>query len=397
MYWLTTYKKLGHRFKKRHVVSTFLSVWSFYIKNWRSPQKRNTIPATLLIVRFDLIGDYVLFRNVLVAIRNSEFKNYRITLCGNSVYKNLAENLDDRIIDDFIWIKRSRFLQDKAYHFNVLQRINQAGFEVAFQPTFSREKFGDLLINASQADRRIGVDGDLANQTKAQRHVTDTFYTQLIKVDPPPNFEFFRNKEVVAKFIHQNVNIARPAMTLPDVDQDLSPAEDFAVLVVGASHSLKQWPHFWEIVEYIVNQLHLKIVLVGHGKQDRRTIGELVQKSATSDFVNLCDQTSLLQLAHVLKRAKLVVSNDTAAVHIAAVLGSPTVCITLGAHAFRFNNYPKDLDVNIRFVFPKEIELLLNEVGFKHYQTQYKNEQSIKSIPAIRIVQSIKEVMACAS
>ncbi len=45
---------------------------------------------SLLIVRLDAIGDYILFRNFLKVIRNSEkFNNYTITLCGNTLWKDI--------------------------------------------------------------------------------------------------------------------------------------------------------------------------------------------------------------------------------------------------------------------------------------------------------------------
>ena len=49
---------------------------------------------TLLLVRVDEIGDYVLWRNVLSCIRNAErFKNYHITLCGNQAWKDMRSML----------------------------------------------------------------------------------------------------------------------------------------------------------------------------------------------------------------------------------------------------------------------------------------------------------------
>ena len=60
---------------------------------------------TLLLVRIDSIGDYVLFRNFIGIIKKSEkYKDYKITLCGNIAWKELAETFDREFISDFVWI-----------------------------------------------------------------------------------------------------------------------------------------------------------------------------------------------------------------------------------------------------------------------------------------------------
>ena len=393
MHWLNAYKKLGHRFKRRYFVTSYFLVWLFLLKLTFSKRGSKRRPGTLLIVRFDLIGDYVLFRNFLSALRNSDFKNFHITLCGNAVYKNLAESLDGTIIDEFIWIDRSRFLKDKAYHFAVLRELNNAAFEIAFQPTFSREIYGDLLIYASQAKQRIGVDGDCANQTKARRQITDGFYTELIKVDSTPKFEFFRNKEIVEKVIKQDVALAKPKIVLSDEGNDFKLNENYAVLVVGASHPRKLWRGYHDIIKHVVDRCRLKIVFVGHGKKDGDAINEVLQKSSLTNYTNLCDKTTLIELAQVLNSARLVVSNDTAAVHLAAALGTPTVCIALGSHAYRFNNYPLEMGVNICFLFPEEVESRIRDGNFSDYQSPYSSELDINSISPDRVEKAIDEVM----
>ena len=55
------------------------------------PLGQNTNSNTLLIIRLDAIGDYLLFRNFLSVIRASrKYKDYEITLCGNIVWKDLS-------------------------------------------------------------------------------------------------------------------------------------------------------------------------------------------------------------------------------------------------------------------------------------------------------------------
>ncbi len=363
----------------------------------QSPVKkksRQIHPDTLLIVRFDLIGDYILFRNFLTFIRKSAaYQNYRITLCGNVVFRNLAESLDAGFVDDFIWVDRTRFIKDKAYHYKVLKNIHDRGFDVVVQPTFSREIYGDLLVNASRARRRIGVDGDLTNQSEAQKKIADSFYTKLIRVEPSPMFEFFRNREIVEKIIEEPIPLGRPRMDLPHADAPSLVSGEYAVLAPGASHRSKQWEDFHRIADYLADRYNLKIVLAGRGKLNRKAIQRVLQKSTASEVINLCDRTSLMEAAYLLARARLVVSNDTAAVHLAAVLGVRTVCVSSGTHLFRFNNYPEDFGFRIRFIFPPQMEDLRATEDWKQYSAEYSTHFDINSIPTTRAICAIDEVM----
>ncbi len=61
-----------------------------------SQQKQTKSPNTLLLIKLDSIGDYILFRNFLSFIRkNHKFSNHRITLIGNIIWKDLSETFDN--------------------------------------------------------------------------------------------------------------------------------------------------------------------------------------------------------------------------------------------------------------------------------------------------------------
>ncbi len=126
------------RFRLRH----FIKAITFLISDKISLLKVNyhLKPKTLLIVKLDAIGDYLLFRNFLEDIRKSKkFANYHITLCGNIIWKELAEAFDKSYVDEFIWIDKKKLTIEKSYRKLTLQHIKDKGFEIAFQPTFSRE------------------------------------------------------------------------------------------------------------------------------------------------------------------------------------------------------------------------------------------------------------------
>ena len=65
--------------------------------------KKVSNSKNLLIVKMDAIGDYILFRNFLKAIKeDKKYSKYKITLCGNSVWKDISEKFDSKetVFDD---------------------------------------------------------------------------------------------------------------------------------------------------------------------------------------------------------------------------------------------------------------------------------------------------------
>jgi len=102
-------------------------------------------PKTLLLIRLDAIGDYVLIRNIFQRLKQSKkFKGYKITLCGNIVWKDLAETFDKDGIDDFIWLNRKKFNNNPFYKFGLLKKVYKSGFEVVVDTTFSREILSEI-------------------------------------------------------------------------------------------------------------------------------------------------------------------------------------------------------------------------------------------------------------
>jgi len=96
---------------------------------------------------------------------------------------------------------------------------------------------------------------------------------------------------------------------------------DFAALVIGASYFTKKMPSD-KLVE-LCNKMEYPIVLIG-GKEDQ-AVGDLIASSNPSKIFNTSGMLSMNGSAAVIKRAKLVLSNDTGFLHVACAFKKPTV------------------------------------------------------------------------
>lgn len=97
----------------------------------------------------------------------------------------------------------------------------------------------------------------------------------------------------------------------------------YAVIVPGAARPNKRWPieRFAELAGKISERFGLSIVATG--SQGEREYIEAIGKRV----INLAGKTAVRELIPLMKRASLVVSNDTGPGHIAAALGVPMVMI----------------------------------------------------------------------
>ena len=101
----------------------------------------------ILLIRLDAIGDYILFRNFIEVFRkNSKYSDYRITLLGNIVWKELAENLDKNYIDNFIWIDIKKFSRNLFYRYKKMIEITSNNYELLIHPTYSRTYDADKIV-----------------------------------------------------------------------------------------------------------------------------------------------------------------------------------------------------------------------------------------------------------
>ena len=101
----------------------------------------------------------------------------------------------------------------------------------------------------------------------------------------------------------------------------------FAVLAIGANWPNKRWPvkYFAVLADWLYSE-KLIPVLVGGGRLDESLVRDIETLTEVPP-VNLVGRTSLKKLAHIFKRADLVLGGDTGPVHLAAGLGTKTVML----------------------------------------------------------------------
>lgn len=359
-------------------------------------QKKKNNDQTLLLIRLDAIGDYILLRNFIRLVKDSaKFKNYKITLCGNIIWKELAETLDSDSIEKFIWIDRKKLKNNIFYKYKLLKKIKLAGFETAIDLTYSREiLFGDSIIEASNATERIGSEGSLDSYVKWKRKLfSDNYYTKLLTASSENLFEFFRNKEFFEKLLEEKIEIQKPTIDVSIISSPIDLIDDYAVIFPGASEPEKTWDvkNFIEIAKYLESEYSLKIVVAGSSNESK--LGKQIVSVLANTSLDLTRKTSLTQLAKVISSAKILISNDTSAVHFAAAVNTAFVCVSNGNRFGRFHPYPTEVFNKGQYIYPPEIMNQFDNIEQLNQKYRFKTDLDINSIHPEAVIKQIRELL----
>lgn len=296
------------------------------------------ITSDVLVVRLDAIGDFLLWSDAACQLADHyHAAGRRVLLLANASWADLAETLG--VFDIVLQLDRRRFLFEPRYRFATLRWAHQAGFALAVQPTFSRELlFGDAVLRVAGHKERIGSASDLANMSLRERQRADRWYSRLIPAAAAPRMEIERN----AEFLTGLGIPARPRIgRLPMGSESRAKAVegDYFILFPGAGWAARCWPpeSFAALAERIATATGWTGVLAG-GPGDRAAAAA-VRAATALPLLDKTGSSSLVGLAGLLENARLVISNETSAIHLAAVVGTPSVCIVGGGHFGRFLPY----------------------------------------------------------
>ncbi len=364
---------------------------------WKS---REIAPKTILIVRLDAIGDYVLFRNFLALIKQSpQFADYRVTFCGNTLWKPLSETFDKTWVDEFVWLDTYKFLGKASYRFHALKTLSTTGYEVILNPTSARAFLReDAIVRIIKATQKIGSQTRIwENMLPRQKEIADKYYTRLVHVKDHNQFEFFINQAFFQNLLQLEDSKLIPKTSFPLTNQATSNAlpNAYAVVAPGANAAFRRWSnqYFAQVADFLYENYKLQSVIVG-SKSDKKLADEIIAASRYPNaLLDLTGKTSLVEMVSLLGRANILIANESGATHIAVATNTPVVCISNGNHFGRFNPYPKAITELCQTVYPQEIKTLWE--NREQLIKQYANGSAlnINSVSPEEVIEDVKKLM----
>jgi len=301
------------------------------------------MPATyenVLLIKPSALGDIVLALPALSALRRS-FPQARISWLIRPAFAPLIAghpHLDEIILFDRKFLARA-WHSPTAFGtlVSLVSQLRRRRFDAVLdlQGLFRTASLSWL----SGCPRRFGpVWG---------REPARCFYTTTI----PPRLEWVHVVDYYLKLVEaMGASDLRVEFLLPEKPVPAAAARDlllhhgtdpqrYAVIIPGSAQVSKCWPaeRFAALADRIVSDHGLTVVATG-GKAEGAMI-EQIRSLARHPIANLAGRTSLPELVEVLRRAKLVVSNDTGPGHIAAALARPLVMMFSWSNPLRVGPY----------------------------------------------------------
>jgi len=278
----------------------------------------------ILIVRTDRIGDVVLTTPAIKALRQA-FPTARISILLTPATFDLVNGnpyIDEILLDDrqkqhkgllgFFRLLRQIHLRkfDLAVIFHTKRRYNLACClaGIPYRLGYKNNKFG-FMLTMPLKDLRI-----LGEKHEAQ-YCMDVLKAMGVKDADLDVFVPLQKQaeEWVADWMQEN---------------DLK-SNELIVIHPDASDPAKCWPaaNFAQLMDRLAERYPLKIVLIGSRETVPLSLSILGQIHRQSGVFDLTGKTSLAQMASLLRRARLLISNDSGPVHVAAGVGTSVISL----------------------------------------------------------------------
>lgn len=303
-----------------------------------------------MFLKIDGIGDYVLFRNFIgITAESKKFSGYELSLCGNADWKSAAEFLDGKYLKNFIWVDKKKFgkRSNWEYTYWILLKIYFLRCQFIILPNDSENRLTGFILERCKTARVIKMNSGslvLSDNEARLAENTDSLQGKI--------FQFYRNRKSFEELLDEKIKIEKPYIELPEeADKD-----DYTVIFPGAGFESRRWScrNFSEVIRMIYNSYNYKTMICG-SEEDSVLAKRIIEDTGSALAEDMTGKTSVLELIHIIAKARFLISNDTCAIHIAAAVNTRAVCISNGNHYGRFNPYPSKMTSLISTIYPPNV------------------------------------------
>jgi lipopolysaccharide heptosyltransferase I len=309
----------------------------------------------ILIVKLSSIGDVVHALPALTTLRTYYPNAYIAWAVEENAFDILVGNPD---LNEIIlverkkmsrWFKTGHWLNGWKEITKLKQRLRSKQFDISIDlQGLARSAFIVYLANAK---KKIGC----------------YEMRELSYVFSAPSHSKIRNPQSTIRNSTPVHAVDRSLIALQALDKNIKPLIGFPILLtdaehqfakdflrqnqiaetetliginLGASNPLKLWQQekFAALIDQLINKEHYRVILLG-GPSDR-SFAKGVCSLLNSNPFDAVGKTSLKQLAALTQHCDIVVSGDTAPLHIAAAMGTPVVAIFGPGDPNRTGPYP---------------------------------------------------------
>ncbi len=293
--------------------------------------------ARVAVVHLELIGDFFLWLPYGQALANTlRDQNREVVLVCSAACADLAEREFSgcRVVA----IDRGRFVRDWRYRASMLRHLRRIAPRETLQPSYPRDGIiMDAVVRALSAPA-LGWAAEFTDRPRVDRAVNRRLYARLLS--PLPDVHQHRRHGLYLRDVAGQAVIGGGAVAS---NSAAGKAKEGAYLLIspGASRSFRSWPaeRFSALARRILqHKPGWRCIVVGTAAERELAAG--IAADIGSAAVNRAGETNLEEFLRLIAGACLVLGNDSAAGHIAAFFGTPSV-VALGGGNFG-RCYPYD-------------------------------------------------------
>ena len=259
----------------------------------------------ILLIRFSSIGDIVLTTPVVRAIKQQT--NCELHAITKKQYAGIY--------------KANPYI-DKVHSFQ--KSVSECIMDL------KNEKF-DAVIDLHKNMRSHNI--------KKQLKVPSSSFPKLniekwllvnLKINKLPNIHIVDRYFKAVKFLSVTNDGLGLEYYIPEKDEIIPKDIDdilghgYIGFVIGGQHNTKILPT--EKAAEIISKLKKPVVLLG-GPDDKERGDEILKLSSSSKVINTCGNYNVNQSASLVKKANVIITNDTGMMHVAAAFQKPTISI----------------------------------------------------------------------
>lgn len=255
----------------------------------------------MLVITLSNVGDVILTTPVIKALKD-EFPGSRIDVmvgpAGREIFERDPAVFKLIIYDRHLSIadKRRMQLRLKKLKYDLVADLRNTVFPLLIGPKFRTstiQRFPNSILHsrAKHLYRLKSFGMDVSNGSS---------YIHIPKEDD----------------VYVSDLIAKENITDP-----------FVVINPGSKSHIKKWCEdgFAAVADRIISECGMKVVLIGTDN-DKEAVAAIINKmnGTCHNFVN---KTNIRQLAALIKRSRLLITNDSAPLHIACAVGTKVLAI----------------------------------------------------------------------
>lgn len=285
----------------------------------------------ILCVRLDTIGDAIMTTPAISALKTSHSDRH-ITLMTSSAGNAIAPlllDIDDLIVYDSPWFKATAPRKNSTPEYAIIDLLRERNFDAAVIFTV----YSQNPLPTAFLCYMAGIPLRLA-------HCHENPYqllTDWIKDPEPEQFtrhEVQRQLDLVAS-VGSKIEDKRLKIQIPNIAKSsvqhllkeigINREQPWVVIHPGASAISRRYPpeSFAIVAQKLVKDYHVQVIFTG--TEPEQELVESIRSQMRSSSYSLVSRLNLGELIALIDAAPLLISNNTAPVHIAAAVGTPVV------------------------------------------------------------------------